>query len=385
MISHPCRTTRPFRSFVPASLFCLSLVAGAVGQESALPREADVDRAFADLEREAEYFDARARIVKSIVALCRPSVVHIKAIKGEGPPGRRGRTVEEAGAGVIIRHRDVDYVLTNRHVIKHADLAQVHLYTFDGRHANPVAIWTDSDTDIAVMRLPEGDYLPARCADDGSVEVGDDVVAIGSPFGLSHSVTRGIVSATGRRDLQLGEDSVRFQDFIQTDAAINPGNSGGPLINLRGRVVGINTAIASNSGGNDGIGFAIPIDMALAIAKDLVDRGRVTRGVLGVTLDASYTPDQAKRLGLPNYFGARVSQISPSSAADQAGIAVGDIILSFGGTAIQNDSHLVTEVSRAPLKRPIDVELFREGRRRTLRVTLEERDEPTLTRTAVNP
>lgn len=385
----PLRLTEVFAGW----LSCLWMVVATISasptivcaQSQAPAAETDFDREFEQLEREADLFQTRARLVKTVVRLCQPSVVHIKAIKGDVDSGRRARTIEEAGAGVILMHRGVHYVITNRHVVKFAALDHIHLYTHDGVHVNPTTMWEDADTDLAVLRLPEGSFVAARFEEQEAPEVGDFVVAIGSPFGLNHSVTCGIVSALGRRDLQLGEDGVRFQDFIQTDAAINPGNSGGPLINLYGRVVGINTAIASNSGGNDGIGFSIPMGMALRVVRDLIDQGKVSRGVLGVSLDSSFTPDRARRLGLGSYFGARISNVEPESAAARAGLTVGDVVLRFDGTLIENDSHLVTEISRAPLQEPIGLVVFREGREVQLQVTLFDRESVALSQARVSP
>src|SRR5262249_36577839 len=153
------------------------------------------------------------------------------------------------------------------------------------------------------------DVVPARLGDSNQLEIGDYVVAVGSPFGLSQSVTSGIVSAKGRRDLDLGDEGGRFQDFLQTDAAINPGNSGGPLINLKGEVIGINTAIASNSGGSEGIGFTIPVNMAMVIVRQLIDHGSVTRAFLGVNLDSKFNASIAARLGMPQPRGARITGI----------------------------------------------------------------------------
>ena len=233
------------------------------------------------------------------------------------------------------------------------------------------------------MKLPDGHFVPARYDEAKDLEVGDFVVAIGSPFGLNHSVSYGIVSALGRRDLQLGDDGVRYQDFIQTDAAINPGNSGGPLINLRGQVVGINTAIASNSGHNEGIGISIPIKMVLEISRQLVDHGKVTRGFLGVALDASFTPDRAKALGLDTFYGARISGITPESPAEAAELQVGDVIVDFGGIQIQNDSHLVTQVSRSSLGESVPLKIFRKGVLREMSVVLQSREEFLLLRSSI--
>jgi len=185
------------------------------------------------------------------------------------------------------------------------------------------------------------------------------VLAIGSPFGLARSLTLGIVSAKGRRDLELGEGTVQFQDFIQTDAAINPGNSGGPLVNLRGEVIGINTAIASNSGGSEGIGFAIPIEMARFVARQLVERGVVERGFLGVSLDKEFSQQEAHALGLVRPAGARVESVTRGAPAERAGIRADDVIVEFNGRAIEDDDHLMSIVSITPVETLVNLVLFR--------------------------
>jgi serine protease Do len=199
------------------------------------------------------------------------------------------------------------------------------------------------------------------------------VLAVGSPFGLSHSVTYGIISAKGRRDLELGDDGVRFQDFMQTDAAINPGNSGGPLMNLRGEVVGINTAIASSSGGNEGIGFTIPINMAMHIAKQLVERGTVTRAFLGVHLDSKFNAEAAARIGLSRVQGARITGITPNSPASSSNLEVGDVVLQFDGVRIDDDNHLVNLVSLTPVDKDVPVIVFRAGKPKAVTVRVGDR------------
>jgi serine protease Do len=211
--------------------------------------------------------------------------------------------------------------------------------------------------------------------DSSKLEIGDFVLAFGSPFGLSHSVTYGIISAKGRRDLKLGDDGVQFQDFLQTDAAINPGNSGGPLLNLRGEVVGMNTAIASASGSNEGIGFAIPINMVMVVADQLVEHGHVSRAYLGVRLDSKYGVTDAVRVGLSRAEGARVTGITKNSPAELARIAVGDIILEFDGTLIEDDVHLINLVSLTPVNKEVDVRLLREGRPLHLRLRVANRSQ----------
>jgi serine protease Do len=199
------------------------------------------------------------------------------------------------------------------------------------------------------------------------MDVGDMVLAVGSPFGLSHSITYGIISAKGRRDLELGEGGVKFQDFIQTDASINPGNSGGPLINLRGEVVGINTAIASNSGFNEGIGFSIPINIVINVARQLIETGVVTRAYLGVRLDQRFNQAQAIESGLPRLTGAKLLRVEPGSPAEAAGLKPGDVIVQFNGQRVDNDNHLVNIVGLTPVGREVPIVIYRDRQVQTLR------------------
>lgn len=330
-----------------------------------------------ELDAEVSLFEQKGNILKKAVRLAKPSVVHIEARwQRENRYNNDVRSsVEEAGSGVIIRLSENDYVLTNRHVIKRAEMENIKIQLSDGRLVKPRRVWNDPGTDVAVIQVVEDRLVPARIGDSRQVEIGDFVLAVGSPFGLSHSITYGIISAKGRRDLQLGDDSVRYQDFMQTDAAINPGNSGGPLINLRGQVIGINTAIASNSGGNDGIGFTIPINMAMVVAKQLVANGRVTRAFLGVQLDARFGPSDAATLGLPRPMGARISGITPNSPAAGTELQRGDVILEFDGINIEDDSHLVNQVSLTPINTEVSVVIHRDGSRKTIKVKVGDRSQ----------
>jgi serine protease Do len=188
------------------------------------------------------------------------------------------------------------------------------------------------------------------------------VLAVGSPFGLSQSVTRGIVSAKGRHNLDLGDEDLKWQNFIQTDAAINPGNSGGPLVNLRGEIVGLNTAIASASGGNEGIGFSIPINIVSRISRALVEEHHVPRGFLGVNLDINFNQQRAESLGLARLVGTRISGIRPKSPAEKANLRVNDVIIEFNGVRIEQDTHLISLVKLAEIGRSVPVTVLREGK-----------------------
>ena len=327
---------------------------------------------YEQLYRDVEALERHGNILKTVVKLGGPTVVHIEAQRTETRTYGRERRVEEAGSGVIIEIAGKHYVLTNRHVIRDAALNDVSIGLSDARIIHPQQVWADRDTDVAVMSVDAPNLVAARIGESSKLEIGDFVLAVGSPFGLSHSVTYGIISAKGRRDLELGDGpgSVKYQDFIQTDAAINPGNSGGPLISLRGEVIGINTAIASNSGGNEGIGFSIPIDMAIGVARQLISNGSVVRAFLGVTLDSKFTAEMAERFGLPRRTGAHIIRITPGSPAERAQLRVGDVILNFKGIPIDDDSHLVNVISLTEVGTEVPVVVFRGGQMLTVRTTV---------------
>jgi serine protease Do len=330
-------------------------------------------RLFEQAARDAEPLERQAMQLRRLTQLVQPSVVHIDAKKPLARP-RSGKTTEaEAGSGVIVEIAGRTVVLTNRHVVHRAALDDIRIQLNDGRELLPRRLWSDAATDLAVLEIAADDVDVARLADGDTVFVGDTVLAIGSPFGLARSITLGIVSAKGRRDLELGEGAVQFQDFIQTDAAINPGNSGGPLVNLRGEVVGINTAIASNSGGSEGIGFAIPVEMVRFVAGQLVERGSVNRGFLGVSLDKEFVQPEAHRLGMVRPVGARVEAVTRDAPAERAGIRTDDVILEFDGRAVEDDDHLMSIVSVTPVDTVVTLVLFRDRARMEVRLTVASR------------
>ncbi len=311
------------------------------------------------LQRNAEVLEAQATVVKTVAKLIGPTVVHIEAdVESRIRPYRQ---LEENGSGVIVRLGEKYYVLTNRHVIHNASAQGIKINLADGRRIQPAKIWTHADTDVGVMLVSAPNLVAAPIGDSDRMEIGDFVLAVGSPFDLRHSVTFGIVSAKGRRDLRLDEAQVALQDFLQTDAAINPGNSGGPLVNLRGEIIGINTAIASNSGIFEGIGFSIPINMFMFFGRQLIEHGRVTRAFLGVNLDADFGPAKAAKLGLPRPVGARVTGVTRGAPAEAAELQVGDVILRFDGTAVQDDDHLVNLVSLTEVGKMVPLVIFRQG------------------------
>jgi len=249
------------------------------------------------------------------------------------------REVSAAGSGVIV-DANKGYILTNHHVIESAD--EIKVYLNDDRALDAVVVGSDPGTDIAVLQVENPENLTAMSLGNSEkLRVGDFVVAIGNPFGLQHTVTSGIVSALGRRGIQRDG----YEDFIQTDASINPGNSGGALINLKGELIGINSAIYSQNGGNIGIGFAIPVNIAASIMAQILEFGEVKRGLLGVSI-RDFTAETAEAMGIEtdNYQGAMVEEVFPDSPAEKAGIEVGDVLIMVDGETITSAGDLRTTI-----------------------------------------
>jgi len=271
---------------------------------------------------------------------------------------------EGMGSGVVVS-RD-GYILTNYHVVRDADEVLVKL--IDKRELSAKVVGGDAKTDVAVLKIDANDLTPAPLGDSDQVEVGDWVVAIGNPFGLEQTVTVGVVSAKGRANVGIAE----YEDFIQTDAAINPGNSGGPLVNLRGEVIGINTAIATRTGSYAGIGFAIPINMAKAVMDSIIKKGKVERGWLGVIIQ-DLTKDLADSFGYDGTDGVLVSDVDPDGPAAKAGIRSGDIIVEYNGRKIKNKEQLTASVTSTAPGTEVTLRVFRKGRYLSVRVKLGER------------
>jgi len=286
-------------------------------------------------------------------------------------PRERKQTVRGLGSGVIIDGAK-GYVLTNNHVVDGADKLRVTLA--DNRNFEAEVKGADPRTDVAVLQLLDLDEkLPeASLGRSDTLRVGDWVVAIGSPYGFAQTMTAGIVSATGRAGV-IHDMSV-IQDFIQTDAAINRGNSGGPLLNLDGEVIGINTVIASRSGGYEGIGFAIPVDMITEILDELIEKGKVTRGRLGVEImSVTRVPDGIlEALDIDVDYGAFAGAVGKGSSAEQAGIQPGDVIIEFDGKRVEDSKDLVQKTSATEPGTEVKLVVIRNGRRKRLSVTMGE-------------
>ncbi len=284
-----------------------------------------------------------------------------------GPRPHQGMPRRSSGSGFIIRNDGL--ILTNNHVVEGASEIMVSLP--DEREYQAKILGRDPKTDLAVLKVESEQDLPvANLGDSEDIRVGDWVMAIGNPFGLSNTVTAGIVSAKGRT---IGAGP--YDDFIQTDASINPGNSGGPLFNEKGEVVGINTAIFGNGGGNIGIGFAIPINLAKQLVPDLETKGHVTRGWLGVTIQ-KMTTELAESLGLGDPHGALVADVTTDSPADRGGLERGDVIVGYDGHTVKENADLPLLVANTKVGTKVPIDVVRDGKTRTLTVEIAKLDEP---------
>ncbi|MBF0287964.1 MAG: Do family serine endopeptidase [SAR324 cluster bacterium] len=348
------------------------------------------DTAFDNLIKASK---ARAAIVKKV----QDAVVHIrveKVIHGQGTlnnpydlfndefferffPGvprprapenphqdNKGFKQEGMGSGTIIDKNG--HILTNHHVVGEADKVLAKLN--DGRELEARLIGTDPQSDIAVVKIDATNLPVIPMGDSDDMEVGESVVAIGNPFGLTQTVTFGIISATGRSNIGITD----YENFIQTDAAINPGNSGGPLINLRGEIIGVNTAIFTRSGGYQGIGFSVPINMARRIMEDLIEKGSVSRGWLGVSIQ-DIDSRLAKAFGLESTNGSLITGIMSNTPAEAAGFQKGDVVVRLNGNPIRSSNQFRNEIAAARANTTVDIELIRKGKIKKIKVLLGER------------
>jgi serine protease Do len=340
-----------------------------VEPEPGVVRE-DIHSRFSELARDAA--DSIVNVHTS-QTVSQPQIRLPDAFRFPGMPNRPGRPgrsqprrMPSMGSGFVIS--DEGYILTNHHVIDGVDEIEVRFH--DGSSAKAEVVGEDAKTDLALIRVEGVDDLkPLVLGDSEEMLPGDWVMAIGNPFGLSHTVTVGIVSAKGRR---IGHGP--YDDYIQTDAAINPGNSGGPLLNARGEVIGINTAI--NPAANT-IGFAVPVNMAKAILSQLRERGRVERGWLGVGIQ-KINEQLQEAFGLPDRRGALVSQVNPGSPADDAGFRRGDVIVRFDGQEVEEMQDLPSLVSVAPIGKNLKIEVLRKGKKKTLQAKIGRLEDPQL-------
>jgi serine protease Do len=373
-----------YRAITLAMALMLGIPFAGLARDTNPPAKLKLDPA--PINRDARTGTSYAAVVKK----ASPSVVNIYSTKtrqlprshpyfddplfdrffGDGSSsGRRGpRSMkqESLGSGVIVS--EDGYILTNSHVVEGADADGVKVALGDGKQKLTArVVGTDPQTDIAVLKV-EGKGLPAiTIADSDTLEVGDVVLAIGNPFNVGQSVSLGIVSALGRGGFNITE----YEDFIQTDAAINPGNSGGALVDAQGRLIGINQSILSRTGGNAGVGFAVPVNLARLIMARLVEDGKVQRGYLGVMIQP-VTPELAKSFNLPDTSGALVGGVSPHTPAAEAGVKEGDVITAINGKKGADSRHMRLLISQNPPGSNATLTILRDGKEKTLSVKLAE-------------
>lgn len=362
------------QAFLLSLLFLLGCGNFALGQESAIEA----------LMRASK---ARAAIVKRV----QNAVVHIRIenqferqddsnsnrspfndeffdrfFRGQRPrnPDSRGFRQEGLGSGAILDERG--YIITNNHVVGKADKIIVRLK--DGKELEAKLIGTDPPSDIAVIKIKSDNLSIIPFGDSDLMDVGESVIAIGNPFGLTQTVTFGIISAKGRSNIGITD----YENFIQTDAAINPGNSGGPLINLRGEIIGVNTAIFTRTGGYQGIGFAVPINMARSIMEDLIKQGTVSRGWLGVGIQ-DINSGLAKKFKLENTHGSLITTVFENTPAGVAGIQTGDVVIALNGKPIRNSAQFRNQIASARANAMVEIKLIRKGKTKMITVKLDER------------
>ncbi|HXX58788.1 MAG TPA: DegQ family serine endoprotease [Thermodesulfovibrionales bacterium] len=370
-----------------ATLLLIGLIVG-LGISSTFNVHSNAFTEEPNISKEAiDILSKTSRAMAEVTAKVKPAVVNIsstKTIKMSGTQspffndpffrrffgdefGRFGGPSERKqsglGSGVIVDKNG--YILTNNHVIKDADEITVKLS--DKREFKGKIVGTDPKTDLAVIKI-ESNHLPViKVGDSEKLKVGETVIAIGNPFGLNQTVTSGIVSATGRADVGIAD----YEDFIQTDAAINPGNSGGALVNVKGELVGINTAIFSTSGGYQGIGFAIPSSMAKVVMENLIKKGKVVRGWLGVSIQP-VTPELAKQFAMKDDKGALVGDVTEDGPAEKAGIRRGDVVVEYDGHDVNDPSNLRNMVAATPPGKKVTLSIVRDGKKQKVAATIAE-------------
>lgn len=346
-------------------------LAEQVGYRYEVGRSRAASQALQKLSEEG-ILDRSSALFRMASTRVQPAVVNVRTFRlGPGAAdGRPGRGVNQmplgSGSGVVIDNQN-GYIVTNQHVVRDADAIAIRL---GRREMTARLVGADPKTDLAVLQVSAELATAATWGDSDRLDNGDWVLAIGSPFELDRTVTAGIVSATGRADLPMFSMDF-YQDFVQTDAAINPGNSGGPLINLQGEVVGINTAIFSETGGYQGIGLAISSNLARKVVDQLIKEGRVIRGYLGISM-RDVQPDEAETLKIPPEVGVLVNSVVPGSPADRAGLRPGDVILDLAGEPVPGSSALRNRTVGLAIRQEVPLTVLRDGAKQNLKVTIQE-------------
>jgi len=353
------------RTLIPLLLFvCLTVSAFAQ----------DVKEQRDEFQVAAEHFERLGTLFRQSAERATPAVVNIRVTQsrsvGSGRSNRAAKTpTEESGSGIIATIAQKRVILTNRHVVGDAEPRSVEILTHDRKILTPIKIAANEDFDLAIIEVAEKLPQSASFSDSDKVCVGDIVLAVGNPFGLDRSLSMGIISAVGRRQVPGASSSTPRIDFFQTDAAINPGSSGGMLINLRGEVIGVVTAIATQGGGNEGVAFVMPINGVLRIAEQLVQTGTVVKPHIGCNFEAQFLPADRRKVGIDRIIGAKIQSIAPNTPAEQAGLKTGDVILTFGKIEVEDDLHVTHLVAQSEIDKPVVVQINRNGEKLNVTVT----------------
>ncbi len=365
-IANPGFLLKSFFSGLALALVIFLLQAQPLGQSSALASGAQGPVSYADAVEQAlpsvvNVYIAKVRVQRGLSLFNDPLFQHFFGNNLRVEPRKRLET--SLGSGVVVRN---GYILTNHHVIEGADRIQVA--TASGRTLDATVIGTDPDTDLAVLQTERKDLPAIGTADVNRIRIGDVVLAIGNPFGVGQTVTQGIISATGRNKLGINT----FENFIQTDAAINPGNSGGALIDAHGKLIGINTVIFSKSGGSQGIGFAIPVDLAISVMDQIIQHGRVLRGWLGLS-GQQMTAELAETFSLQDVKGVLVTAVMRNGPADEAGLSPGDIITHYNGREILDTALMTQLIANTKPGTRVEIEGWRGEHRFRFKAKMQER------------
>jgi len=347
------------RHVFPFLLFCLTIPAYAQDTE--------------EFRATAEHFGKLGQLFRRTAEQASPSVVHIRVTQtrniGRNRPTKM--TIEESGSGIVATIAQKQVILTNRHVIADAEKQAILIVTHDRRILTPTKITANEDFDLAVIEVAEKLPPSANFGNSDQVRLGDIVLAIGNPLGLERSVSMGIISAVGRRDVPGAAGPVPRTGFFQTDAAINPGSSGGMLLNLRGEVIGIVTAIATQGGGNEGVAFVMPGAGVLRVAEQLVQSGVVTKPHVGFGFEAAsnFTLEDRRQWVIDRLIGAKIRSIAPDTPAEQSGLKVGDVVLTFGTTEVEDELHVTHLVAQSEIGKPVVLGVNRNGEMLHITVT----------------
>ena len=332
---------------------CICLTLPVVAQDEQ-PQHAEFHAA-------AEHFEKLAKLFRHSADLATPAVVNIKVTQNRSIKGNRSpkMPIEESGSGIIATIAQQQVILTNRHVVEETEPNSVQILTHDRRILTPTKIASNVDFDLAIIEVTETLLPSVRFGDSDQVRVGDIVLAIGNPFGLDRSVSMGIISAVGRRHVPGAVASTPRVGFFQTDAAVNPGSSGGMLLNLRGEVIGILTAIATQGGGNEGVAFVMPIKAVLRIAEQLVQTGTVLKPHIGCNFEPTISVEERRKLDIDRLVGAKIKGIATETPADRSGLKAGDVVLKLGDTEVEDDLHIIHLIAQSEIDKPMVLRINR--------------------------